>query len=72
MTVTSTSVPQQSSGLLTLFSALKARWIQNRKYRQTLRELSRLSNRELEDMGLLRSNLEHVIYHAIYDGRDIR
>lgn len=36
-----------------------------RRYRETLTELSRLSNRELNDLGINRGDIAHVARKAI-------
>ncbi|MCG7504521.1 DUF1127 domain-containing protein [Mesorhizobium sp. NPDC059054] len=36
-----------------------------RRYNQTVRELSRLNNRELDDLGISRSDIERVARAAI-------
>ena len=51
------------------FKALRDRWIRRSLYRRTLNELSALSDRELDDIGLNRSSLESVVYHATYEAR---
>ena len=43
-----------------LFGGIKRWWL----YRQTMNELSRLSDRELYDIGVLRSELESVASKA--------
>ena len=68
MTVASTQTPSveiSSPGFFALFNALKARWARDRMIRQTRRELSRLSDRELADLGLHRAMIERVVYHAV-------
>lgn len=45
----------------------KARYAQHRVYRTTLDELKALSERELADLGLHRSQLEDVARSAAYD-----
>ncbi len=39
-----------------------------RTYRQTLGELQTLSDRELNDLGIHRSQLRSIAYRAAYDG----
>lgn len=46
--------------------ALGARYAQHRVYRQTLDELATLSNRELADLGLHRSQLRAIAHEAAY------
>nr|WP_322100117.1 DUF1127 domain-containing protein [Geminicoccus harenae] len=43
-----------------MFGGIKRWWL----YRQTMNELSRLSDRELYDIGVLRSELESVASKA--------
>ncbi|GFE63541.1 DUF1127 domain-containing protein [Litoreibacter roseus] len=45
---------------------LKQRYAQYRLYRQTLNELSALTDRELNDLGLSRSILRRIAYEAAY------
>lgn len=45
---------------------LKARFTRYRVYRNTLNELSDLSQRELDDLGLSRAMLRRVAYEAAY------
>ena len=68
MTVASTQTPlaeTSSFGFSALFKSLKARWARDRMVRRTRQELSRLSDRELNDLGLERSMIERVVYHAV-------
>ena len=44
----------------------KARYAQHRIYRATLTELNALSERELADLGLHRSQLAEVAHQAAY------
>lgn len=66
--VTHTNVSQ--TGLVhraaELIAGLKHRIAAYRVYRKTLRELQQLSTRELADLGLSRSELRRVAYHAAY------
>jgi uncharacterized protein YjiS (DUF1127 family) len=41
-------------------SLILSRWRDWLRYRETLRELSRLTNRELDDVGVSRSDIPHV------------
>jgi len=53
---------------LTLFVAtLRARYARWRLYRRTLSEMAGLSNRELADLGLHRSELKRVALMAVYE-----
>ena len=42
------------------------RWAAYTTYRTTVRELSDLSDRELADLGLNRSNIRSIAYEAAY------
>ena len=52
-----------------LLRGLRARLSQHRRYRRTLDELSRLSDRQLADLGLHRSALRAVAFEAAKSGR---
>jgi uncharacterized protein YjiS (DUF1127 family) len=41
-------------------SLILSRWRDWLRYRETLRELSRLTDRELDDVGVSRSDIPHV------------
>ncbi len=56
-----------SFGIASLFEAAKDRFLRNRMYRQTVNELSSLSNRELADLGLHRSMIRRVAQQAAED-----
>ncbi|NVO54564.1 DUF1127 domain-containing protein [Rhodobacteraceae bacterium B1Z28] len=56
-----------AGGLSTLIEAAKARFDRYRMYRQTVNELSTLSNRELADLGLHRSMIRRVALQAAED-----
>lgn len=45
---------------------LATRYAKYSLYRNTLAELQSLSNRELADLGLARSNLKSIAYEAAY------
>ncbi len=47
--------------LAVLFSSLR-RWL---RYRETMRQLSRLNDRELSDIGVNRSNLSTIARQAL-------
>ncbi|NIZ15374.1 DUF1127 domain-containing protein [Phaeobacter sp. HF9A] len=49
-----------------MFQVAREKFEQHRIYRQTLSELSALSNRELADLGLHRSMLKSVALEAAY------
>ena len=46
---------------------LGQRFARYRLYRRTLSELASMSNRELADLGLHRSEIRRVAYHAAYE-----
>lgn len=50
-----------------LFTELRNRIARRRIYRQTFRELSTLTSRELADLGLSRSEIRRVAYQAAYE-----
>lgn len=47
-------------------TAWSERFALYRKFNATKRELNALSNRELADLGLTRSNINSIAYEAIY------
>ncbi|WP_171120631.1 MULTISPECIES: DUF1127 domain-containing protein [unclassified Ruegeria] len=53
-----------ATGLASLIEAAKARYARHRVYRQTVNELSELSNRELADLGLHRSMIRRLALRA--------
>lgn len=56
-----------SDRLAGFFEAFKARRARNAIFRTTLRELNQLSERELADLGLHRSQIKQVAKEAAYD-----
>ncbi|WP_050603022.1 DUF1127 domain-containing protein [Ruegeria sp. 6PALISEP08] len=54
-------------GLAALVETAKTRFVRYRMYRQTVNELSGLSNRELTDLGLHRSMIRRVALQAAED-----
>lgn len=54
------------TGFGALIAALSETLARRKVYRQTLRELKSLSNRELADMGLHRSMITRVAQEAAY------
>lgn len=60
-----------STGIITRFNALiadyRAKAARRKIYRETLRELSALSARDLNDLGLNRSEIRRVAYQAAYE-----
>ncbi len=52
---------------LAFLDTLKVKFARYRLYRETLNELSALSNRELADLGLSRSMIRRLAYQAAYE-----
>ncbi|EKE45330.1 hypothetical protein OCGS_0420 [Oceaniovalibus guishaninsula JLT2003] len=50
-------------------AALRDRWTARRTFRRTVNELSDLSNRELADLGLCRTEIRHIALEAAYGPR---
>ncbi|NOD34705.1 MULTISPECIES: DUF1127 domain-containing protein [unclassified Ruegeria] len=70
MAIASTHTAPKSApafGLSTLVETAKTRFARYRMYRQTVNELSSLSNRELADLGLHRSIIRRVAMQAAED-----
>lgn len=67
MSVTTHANVQTGSALNALFSDWKAAIARRFAFRKTLRELDALTNRELADLGLQRSELRRVAYQAAYE-----
>ncbi|MCL6285370.1 DUF1127 domain-containing protein [Ruegeria sp. 2012CJ41-6] len=57
------------SGFHAGLEALKARFANYRLYRQTVSELSALSDRDLADLGIHRSMIRRIAMEASYDNR---
>ena len=51
----------------TLVGEIRGFFARRRLYRETLRELNTLSNRELADLGLHRSQIKRVAIEAVND-----
>ena len=49
------------------FKQLGERYARHRLYRQTLNEMSALSNRELRDLGLCRAQIKSIAWEHVYD-----
>ncbi|AUC54830.1 MAG: DUF1127 domain-containing protein [Sagittula sp.] len=66
-----TEYTSQSQSALTGFAGIvetiRARRARRKVFNQTFRELSSLSNRELADLGLGRSEIRRVAYQAAYE-----
>ena len=52
----------------TRFNSIAQSYARYRKYRDTLNELDNLSERELDDLGLNRSDVRRVARNAAYGG----
>lgn len=62
--VTEFTSQSRNSGFAGLVASLKARRARRKVYNETFRELSALSNRELADLGLGRSEIRRVALQA--------
>ena len=56
----------QSETTTSLFDFLFAGLGQRAQYRKTLNELSRLSDRELEDIGVMRGDISEIARRNVY------
>ena len=63
-TETTTPLANELSRTAALFTRISLRLRQRRAYRETLKGLSELSNRELDDLGLNRADLRRVSMEA--------
>jgi uncharacterized protein YjiS (DUF1127 family) len=61
---TSAPVASAATGISTLLNTLVARYKKHRVYRETVEGLSALSNRELADLGMGRSDIARVAIEA--------
>ena len=52
-----------------VFSELKGRYQQYRSYKQTVKDLSRLTDKELNDIGINRSMIHSVAMETYLDDR---
>ncbi|EBA16019.1 hypothetical protein RSK20926_05387 [Roseobacter sp. SK209-2-6] len=66
---------QNTAAEFTLFARLRAfaaqvgvNWARSREYKRTYAELSRLTNRELADIGLRRCDIAEIAYKHVYHG----
>lgn len=64
LTDTTTPLAAEISRTAAFFDRLSLRYRQRRAYRETLRGLSDLSSRELDDLGLNRGDLRRVSWEA--------
>ncbi len=65
--IRSTATGQSRIGAI--FGDIAARFARYSMYRKTLNELATLSSRELNDMGLCRSQIRSVAYEHAYDNQ---
>ncbi len=49
---------------MTMFEVLKSRYVSWQRYSRTLHELEKLSNRELADLGISRSDIPRLAREA--------
>lgn len=56
-----------SARIATLMVDLRARRARRKVFRDTVRELSMLSERDLTDLGLARSEIRRIAYQAAYE-----
>ena len=61
-----TTAPTLADRFAALMSTLETRRKQRRVYRSTFNELSSLSNRELNDLGMGRSQIRGIALHKSY------
>lgn len=54
------------NGIVALFGAIKADFADFRAYRKTVAKLSILSNRQLDDLGISRSEINASAKEAVY------
>ncbi|EAU45646.1 DUF1127 domain-containing protein [Salipiger bermudensis] len=64
---TDTSTQGSNGFFAGMIASLRERNARRRLYRETLRELGHLSNRELSDLGLHRSMIRRIAYQAAYE-----
>jgi uncharacterized protein YjiS (DUF1127 family) len=60
------ATPSRAHRSTGLFGALKTAFARRRLYSQTLAELSRLTDRELADLGISRLSVAQVAHEAAY------
>jgi uncharacterized protein YjiS (DUF1127 family) len=49
-----------------LVARLRRAWTEHRLYRDTVRELSQLTDRDLADLGVHRSNIPEIARESVY------
>ena len=60
---------ERQTGFGAIIANFSARYARYKIYRSTLNELASLSNGELRDMGLCRSQIRSVAFEHAYDNR---
>ena len=50
----------------------KAAWAKDRAYRETVKELNQLSDKELRDIGITRGDIDSIAMETYYDNRGTR
>ena len=68
MNMTNTSSASFGGRVANFFTGLRARRAKYAVYRETLRELQSLSDRELNDLGITRGEIRGIAYQAAYKG----
>jgi uncharacterized protein YjiS (DUF1127 family) len=59
------ATPAGKDRLMTAFKTISEKLTAWRKYRDAVRELSQLSNRELDDIGIPRGDIEFIVRRSI-------
>lgn len=63
---TAVAAKSRSFSLAAFFAGWREAMLRDRVYRQTVKELSRLSDRELADIGIHRSMISQVAYDGAH------
>lgn len=61
------SIGQRSGLIGAFFAELRDGWKRRQVYKRTYSELSQLSTRELDDLGISRSMISRLAYEAAYE-----
>lgn len=56
-------------GIASWWKNYRRKSIQHRTYRETVKELSKLSDKDLRDIGLTRGDIHSIAMEAHYDNR---
>jgi uncharacterized protein YjiS (DUF1127 family) len=64
-----TNTPSIAARITEMFEGVKLRWTRNRMARKTYKELDRLSDRDLYDLGFSRYDLARVAMESTYNIR---